>query len=660
MPPKDPQYASGVEQRPELDRHFQAGTSGLHVIGGANGSPLLKTCINEGVEVIRSISRLMPPSRDAGTETEILIVGAGPAGLSAALEARRRGYRFEIVEQGRPLNTILNFPDGKQVYAEPAKLQTLGQLELEDALKEDLLERWSVQAGELDIHRAVNVREIRRRGSVFEVRAADGQVFTARRVILAIGRMGNPRKLGAPGEDLPCVYTALHNPGKYVGQGIVVVGGGNSAAEAALALSAQNRVTLVHRDDGLPRVSRANRTALERAQANGTLRVMLSANAKAFRDTEVDVSVDGEIETLKVDVAFVLIGADPPTAFLKRLGVTFEGQWRWSRLAPLAWVFALIYSLYAIKSGRWPYAGTYAQLMAWGADPSLLYGILYSGLMTFFGLRAARRYRHDSYQRKRYGTLISAQWLIYFILPWALYYAGHSDYWRWWGVTLTYPLGYYGLWDSANQLFAGTALPWALATLVAFLVVVPLVSAFHGKRFCAWVCPCGGLADTVGDAWRAKAPRGKTVRKLEGASTIILLLTVACSVFLISGYRALADPGTVKEVYRLMVDFGLASVIAITLYPFNGPRIWCRFFCPLAKWMELWGRWTGGRLAIVPNSECISCGECTRYCQMGIDVRAFAVREQRLSNRTTGCVFCGICVTVCPVDVLRVERRGSM
>ncbi|MBD3335693.1 MAG: 4Fe-4S dicluster domain-containing protein, partial [Candidatus Eisenbacteria bacterium] len=107
-----------------------------------------------------------------------------------------------------------------------------------------------------------------------------------------------------------------------------------------------------------------------------------------------------------------------------------------------------------------------------------------------------------------------------------------------------------------------------------------------------------------------------------------------------------------------VVDLGLASVIGIGLYPFYGSRVWCRFFCPLAKWMELWGRWTKGRIKIVPNEECISCGECTRYCQMGIDVRAFAQREQPLSNATTSCIFCGICVTVCPVDVLRVERRG--
>jgi polyferredoxin len=280
--------------------------------------------------------------------------------------------------------------------------------------------------------------------------------------------------------------------------------------------------------------------------------------------------------------------------------------------------------------------------------------------VTVFGTRALRKYRQDPYQVKRYSSLIASQFLIYFLLPWILFYAGYSEWWRTWGVTLTYPLGYYGLWESAAELFTGTSLPWAIATLVAFLIVMPLVSIRHGKRFCAWVCPCGSMADTVGDGFRHKSPRGQGTRRLETAETIILILTILCSIYFVSGYRGFLDPGQVKNVYKAVVDVSLASVVAITLYPFAGNRIWCRFFCPLSKWMELWGRWSGGKLAIVANDECISCGECTRFCQMGIDVRAFAQREQPLSNRTTSCIFCGICVTVCPVDVLRVayDPRG--
>ena len=134
------------------------------------------------------------------------------------------------------------------------------------------------------------------------------------------------------------------------------------------------------------------------------------------------------------------------------------------------------------------------------------------------------------------------------------------------------------------------------------------------------------------------------------------LITFSGSFFLVRDYRLFLETDTVRRIYKAVFDIGLACIVPITLYPFKGGRVWCRFFCPLAKWMELWGRWTGGKLAIVPNQECISCGECTRYCQMGIDVRAFAQRGEPLSNESTSCVFCGICATVCPVDVLKVER----
>ena len=578
---------------------------------------------------------------------------------------QQRGYRFLLLEQGRPLNTILNFPAGKFIYAEPAGMQTLGALDLDDATKEELLAHWQGAVARIDIQRGVDVNDVRKRGDRFAVATESGEVFAARRVILAVGRMGNPRQLGLPGEEGDCVYTSLLNPGKYHDQRVVVIGGGNSAAEAAIALADDNQVSLIHRGDSLPRVSQANRSLLEAQQQAGRLRLMLSATVTAFHRGAVDIATgDGQSTSLAHDVAFVLIGADAPTGFFRRIGVRLEGQFSWSRALQFLWVFALVYSIYGIKFGKWPFTSVYQSLLAARVDPGLLYGILYTGLLTVFGARALTRYRHDRYQVNRYRSLIAAQWLIYFLMPWGLFYAGYSEWWRSWGVTLTYPLGYYGLWEPAEQLFSGTSLPWAVATLVAFAIVMPIASVYHGKRFCAWICPCGGMADTVGDAFRHKAPRGQAVRRLESAATVILVATLLCSLYFVFGYRIFGNSGAAavqqtQAAYKLLVDLGLASIVAITLYPFAGSRIWCRFFCPLAKWMEMWARWTGGKLAIMANNECISCGECTRYCQMGIDVRAFAQREMPLSNVTTSCIFCGICVTVCPVDVLSVARRDG-
>ncbi len=652
----DPQYADGVEREPELDRHLESSVPGLHIAGAAKASPLLKTCINEGVEVIRSISRLQRPG-ESGAEFDVVIVGAGPTGLAAALEAKKRGFSTCLLEKQRPLETIRNFPAGKHVYAEPAGMATLGGLWLEDATKEELLQRWGASLDELDVQTGKEVTGVARVGRGLEVRLADGQTVSGARVVLAVGRMGNPRQLGVPGEELDCVYSALLNPGKYADRDLVVIGGGNSAAEAAIALVGRNRVTLVHRDTGFPRLNKDNRRKLETAERAGQLRVLLQAQVASFEPGQVVVVVDDHEERLTADAAFVLIGTQPPLAFLKKLGVRLEGAWTPGRLLHLGWVFGLVYAIYGIKNGLWPFGGVYAGMQAAGVDPGLLYGLLYSVLMTVFGLKALRRWREDPYQRKRYGTYIAAQWLVYFALPWLLWFAfAYPEYWRTWAVSLTYPLGYYGLWEPAGKLVSDSVLPWTVGVVLAFAVFMPVFSAFHGKRFCAWFCPCGGLADTVGDAWRHRAPRGKPARAVEISSTVILIATLLGSLYLISGYRDFIEPGRFKSAYKWVVDIGLASVVAITLYPFKGGRIWCRFFCPLAKWMELWGRWTGGKLAIVPNDECISCGECTKYCQMGIDVRAFAQRQWPLSNATTCCIFCGICVSVCPVDVLRVAR----
>jgi len=679
---KDPQYADGVELRPDLDRAFQTSIPGLHVVGAANGSPLLKTCINEGVEVVRCISRLMKPGgpsaggrsaggpsaggrgaggRSDGEAVDLIIVGAGPTGLAAAHEARRRGFSAAVLEQGRPLNTILNFPEGKVIYAEPQQLRTFGDLEFVDTTKEELLATWQRLVEGADIHSPCNVADVRRRDGLLEVVTEEGRTFLGRRVILAVGRMGNPRCLGIPGEDGPGIYSSLLNPGKYRDKSLVVVGGGNSAAEAALALAQHNRVTLVYRGEALTRPSRVNRERIAEQEGRGKLTVLMKAKPAEFRPGEIIVEVAGERRSLRRDMAFVLIGADPPVGFLRRLGVRMEGQFSWSKALQFAWVFALVWAVYGVKFGQWPFAGTYRALHAAQIDPGLLYGVLYTALLTVFGIRALHKYRDDPYQVKRYRTLIAAQWLIYFILPWALFYAGHSEWWRSWGVSLTYPLGYYALWEPAETLFSGTSLGWAVAAAVGFLVVMPLASIRHGKRFCAWICPCGGMADTAGDFFRHKAPRGKGIRYLESGQTVILAATLILSFYFIYGYRVFGAGAAdgLHAGYKLIVDFGFASMAAIALYPFSGNRIWCRFGCPLAKWMELWGRWSGGRLAIVPNDECISCGECTKYCQMGIDVRAFAERETALSNRTTECIFCGICVTVCPVDVLRVEYRDG-
>ncbi|RME30494.1 MAG: FAD-binding protein, partial [Deltaproteobacteria bacterium] len=287
---KDPQYVEGVEKSPRLDKHFQSDVRGLHVVGAAAGSPLLKTCINQGVEVMRAIARLEKPSGAVpGPDGpyDVVIVGAGPAGISAAMEAAKRGFSYVVLEKLRPFDTVHNFPEGKHVYAEPASMAVLGELWLEDSTKEQLLERWGAALSKLRLVTGAEVKKIAREGKHLSVELSSGRTVKAKRVVLAIGRMGNPRRLGVEGEDLPWVSYRLLNPAKVSGKRVVVFGGGNSAAEAALALLDRNEVTLVHRGADFPRLSKENRARLEKAEKEGRIRIVRQGRARAFRDGKV-------------------------------------------------------------------------------------------------------------------------------------------------------------------------------------------------------------------------------------------------------------------------------------------------------------------------------------------------------------------------------------
>jgi polyferredoxin len=192
---------------------------------------------------------------------------------------------------------------------------------------------------------------------------------------------------------------------------------------------------------------------------------------------------------------------------------------------------------------------------------------------------------------------------------------------------------------------------------------MPLFVWRHNEKFCSYLCGCGGLAETVGDFWRHLAPRGSTAVKAEWGGRIVFLLAIPVTLLIINdawGFfakDALYDVKTFAEHwYGLMVDFWLASVIGVAFYPYLGNRVWCRFFCPLRAYMEMLSKYIG-RLAIHANDKCIGCGECTRFCQMGIQVQQFAQKKQAFDNSISACIQCGICVEVCPMDVLELKPK---
>jgi thioredoxin reductase len=197
---------------------------------------------------------------------EVIIVGAGPAGLSAAARAHRYGLDYVVLEQRQLANTLAQeYQAGKFVMALPAVIPLRSDLEFAAGSREDVLGTWANYAVQQQLNIRVNtpVTAISKKDGYFEVKTACGQTHTARYVVLAIGKLGNPRKLHAPGEQLTHVSYRLRDPGAFSGQDILVVGAGDSAAEVAVALSAQNRVALVNRKDKFYRMNEALQSQIE-------------------------------------------------------------------------------------------------------------------------------------------------------------------------------------------------------------------------------------------------------------------------------------------------------------------------------------------------------------------------------------------------------------
>ena len=306
-------------RRPILRKGNESNIKGLFVIGDLAGAPVIKLAMAQGFEVIDYIASLPDMQDRQGSEDDlldVLVVGAGAAGLNAALAARDKGFKNVVLEKGKIANTIENFPEGKWVYAEPDDSVPKGKLWLDGTRKEDLIQRWKqiIEENGLDVRAEEPLTELaRQRDGTFVAKTAKGE-YRARKVVLATGQRGNPRKLGVDGEDLEWVYHRLYSPRKYRDESILVVGAGNSAVEAALTLSEANRVTIANRDDGFPLIFKDNARKLEEAMEAGRIEVIYNSSTTRFESGKafLQIAGEGEERELALDHAFVLIGAELP------------------------------------------------------------------------------------------------------------------------------------------------------------------------------------------------------------------------------------------------------------------------------------------------------------------------------------------------------------
>lgn len=701
--PKRPEPS--YPQLPAVDEFGETTVPGVYAVGEVAGTPLIKLGINAGHKMVAQLANNLR-NRDLSGDDDfhLIIIGAGAAGLAAAAAAKQMELRAVVLDANHLAETVYTMTKGKLIFAEPEGVEKLGDLWFEECTKEQLLAKWEAQVEELalDVRLFERVTDIERTSTGLQVTSEKG-CYHGRNVLLALGKSGNPRKAGVPGEleHAAKIDHRLIDPDEHQGQRILVYGGGDVALEGALALCQQNQVTLATIDPEFLYPKKRNIDLVSEQVKQGRIDLRFETRLVSIAEDAVTLQRTGEdAETIGNDHVFEMIGAELPLPFFEKVGIRLANTWNVGKWIALTVIFFSVYSLYALKSfgkGSWtgfPFenwisAETYdAVLLAmfepaflpfrWlfqerayadiiadrGYQQGYLYSLVYTLVMVVFGWQALLRWtgiaRRPKYQKWRYLSLISFQVLFFLIVNVVAVQALTTQHaWRAWGLYQPYPLfvNVFFWWEGApkNTMFWFFIISGLLGTFVA----MPLLARYHGKRFCTWICGCGGLAETLGDRWRHLSPKGERSRSWEFQSVLILCAS-AILLLVIVGWYNTSGSNPWWNAYNYLVDFWLVAVIPIALYPFFGGKIWCRYWCPLAAWNQVLAKWFG-KLEIRSSEHCISCTQCSKYCQVGVDVMAFAKNQTSFDNRNSSCIHCGICVDVCPMDVLSFgqNERGE-
>ncbi len=293
-----------------------------------------------------------------------------------------------------------------------------------------------------------------------------------------------------------------------------------------------------------------------------------------------------------------------------------------------------------------------------------LYGFIYTLCILVMGVRMLIKYRHSRYQMVRTASVMFFQTAFAFLIPEILLRLNqpYFDFKNIW------PLDYDFFFDNELSTLVNNGglgvfmLVWGIALV---LVAVPVFVYFFGKRwYCSWVCGCGGLAETLGDPYRQLSNKSLKAWRVErvlihSVLGFAVLMTIGVLYTYFTGAGSLLGVSTykVREVYGAWIGAGFAGVVGTGFYPFMGNRVWCRFGCPLAAYLGFVQRFKS-RFRITTNGgQCISCGNCSTYCEMGIDVRWYAQRGQNIVR--SSCVGCGVCSSVCPRGVLNLENKDE-
>lgn len=317
----------GTEQRgvdlPQVNSLFESNVKGIFIAGELGGMGLIKNAVEQGKQATRNLSKSIPERHSAGYD--LVIVGAGPAGIAASLTAKSLGLNFLTLEQDTLGGTVFTFPRQKVVMTSAMDLPLYGKVKLKETTKGELLQLWNdvLSKQNITIREHCRVEQISREKEWFAVNTATGESITTCAVLLAIGRRGSPRKLGVPGEEMEKVAYRLLEPENVHDKKILVVGGGDSAIESALLLQHNNHVSLVYRGEAFARLKPANMELIRQAMANQSIQVMFRTNPVKIEHETVLLQnlTSGAESTIANDFVYIFAGGELPSQFLEKTGI---------------------------------------------------------------------------------------------------------------------------------------------------------------------------------------------------------------------------------------------------------------------------------------------------------------------------------------------------
>ncbi|PNQ72879.1 4Fe-4S ferredoxin [Hanstruepera neustonica] len=317
----------GTETRgvdlPHVNQNFETNMPGIFIAGELGGMGLIKNSVEQGQQAMDSIAK--SKSKASETEYDVAIVGAGPAGISATLAAKKHGLKAITLEQDSLGGTVYTFPRAKVVMTSPMELPLHGKVKLFNTSKDELLTIWNevIDKHDLDIVEQTKVEDIvPQANQTFKVVTNQNTEYVAQNVLLAIGRRGTPRKLDVPGEVSEKVAYRLLDSETIENKQVLVVGGGDSAIESALLLKDRNTVTLSYRKDKFSRLKPANKDNVLKAEQDGSLQIIFESNVTEINDNHVHLELqDGSTTVLDNDLVYIFAGGELPTKFLERAGI---------------------------------------------------------------------------------------------------------------------------------------------------------------------------------------------------------------------------------------------------------------------------------------------------------------------------------------------------